>query len=123
MKDKNSSILKHMIKYCKQIEETRNNFNNDREEFFNNHIFRNATSMAIFQIGELANRLTEAYQKETISEMNWREIVGMRNFFAHGYSNMDIEVIWDTAISNIPALKEFCIKEIARLELSENKNQ
>jgi uncharacterized protein with HEPN domain len=120
MKDKNSSILKHMLKYCKQIEETGNNFDNDREEFFNNHIFRNAASMAIFQIGELANHLTKEYQKETINEMNWREIVGMRNIFAHGYSNMDVGAIWDTVIKNIPALKEFCTKEIARLEVSEN---
>jgi len=61
MKDRNGMILKHMLKYCKQIEETQDNFNRDKEEFFNNHIFRNAASMAILQIGELANRLTEEY--------------------------------------------------------------
>jgi uncharacterized protein with HEPN domain len=118
MKDKNSSILKHILRYCKQIDETGNSFNNDREEFFNNHIFKNATSMAMFQIGELANHLTKEYQKETLNEINWREVVGMRNVLAHGYSSMDIEVIWDTVIKNIPALKEFCIKEIDRLEFS-----
>lgn len=120
MRDKNSAILKHMLKYCTQIEETCDNFGNDKKEFFDNHIFRNAASMALFQIGELANHLTEEYQKETLSEMNWREIVGMRNFFAHGYGNMDVEVIWDTVINSIPVLNEFCAKEIARLDLSEN---
>jgi len=121
MRDRDIAVLKHILKYCKQVEETLNDFSNDKNEFFNSHIFRNATSMAIFQIGELANHLTDEYQKETLNEMNWRQIVGMRNFFAHGYSKMDVEVIWDTAMNSIPNLKGFCVKEITRLETLEDK--
>ena len=115
MKDRNCTILKHILKYCKQIEETLNKFNSDKYEFMNNHDFKDSISMKIFQIGELSNHLTEEYIENTIKKINWYEIIGMRNHFAHGYGDMDIEVIFDTAIKDIPILKEFCIKEIDRL--------
>ena len=119
MKDKNISILKHIVKYCVEINETLNNYNVNKDEFMNNHIFKKAVSMGILQIGELSNNLTEEYRESTINEMNWRVIRGMRNHFAHGYGSMDIELIFDTAIKDIPVLKEFCVKEIERLSSSD----
>ena len=116
MKDRNKYTLKHILKYCEQIGETLNTYNNDKGEFLSNHIFRDSVSMKLFQIGELANHLTEDYKEETITKMDWYKIIGMRNHFAHGYSKMDTGVIWDTTIENIPVLKEFCIKEINRLD-------
>jgi len=113
MKDK--FTLRHMLKYCIQIDETLENYNRNQEEFFNSHIFRNAISMLIFQIGELANHLTDEYVENTVNEMPWYEIIGMRNHFAHGYIKMDNNKIWDTAINDIPVLKKFCEKEIDKL--------
>ena len=121
MKDRNISVLKHMLKYCKQAEETLDKYKNNKNEFLNNHDFKDSISMKVFQIGELANHLTEEYREKTIKEINWYEIIGMRNHFAHGYGDMDIGVIFDTAIQDIPVLKEFCIKEIDRLDPPEDK--
>ena len=33
---------------------------------------------------------------------------GMRNWIAHAYSDMDEEVIWETALNDIPGLLLFC---------------
>ena len=123
MKNKDKYILKHILKYCKQIEETLNTYNNEKKAFLNNHIFKNAISMIIFQIGELSNHLKKEYKMETSNEINWIEVSGMRNHFAHGYGDMDINRIWDTAINDIPVLKKFCIKEIKRLDSAEDKKE
>ena len=47
--------------------------------------------------------------------MNWTDIRGMRNRFAHGYFEMDRKVIFNTAKSDIPILQDFIKKEIERL--------
>ena len=36
----------------------------------------------------------------------------MRNRFGHDYYNMDSKIIFDTALNDIPILKEFIDKEI-----------
>lgn len=71
--------------------------------------------MPIFQIGELVNNLTEEYIVSTQNDMNWNEIRGMRNRFAYGYYDMDYSIIFDTAINDIPLIKEFIDKEIKKL--------
>lgn len=31
---------------------------------------------------------------------------GMRNFHAHDYENVDLEIVWNTLLEDIPALKQ-----------------
>lgn len=45
--------------------------------------------------------------------MPWNQLKGMRNMFAHSYGKMDHAVIWETAISDVPALLAFCIEELS----------
>lgn len=42
------------------------------------------------------------------SVIPWKQIKGMRTWFAHQYLNMDVEVIWDVVHCGIPPLKDFC---------------
>ena len=112
MRDRDNDIMKHIVKYCKQIKETLDNYGNEKDEFFANHIFRNAVSMCIFQIGELANHLTEDFTENTKSEIPWYQVRGMRNRFGHGYGDMDIVRIWETAVADIPILEMVCAKNI-----------
>lgn len=61
--------------------------------------------MCIIQIGELVNRLSD----ECIEEYNripWHAIRGMRNLHAHDYENVDLEIVWNTLLEDIPYLKE-----------------
>lgn len=68
--------------------------------------------MKIFQIGELANHLTDNYLEDTKEEINWNAIKGMRNRFAHGYGKMDSMKIFYTGIEDIPVLREFILKQL-----------
>ena len=44
--------------------------------------------------------------------MPWREIKAMRNIAAHNYGEIDIDILWETVIGDIPELKTFCVREI-----------
>ena len=36
----------------------------------------------------------------------WRAIIGMRNLHAHDYENVDLEIVWNTLLEDIPVLKQ-----------------
>ena len=114
MDKRDVTILKHMLKYCNEIEKTINRFGNEIENFKKDNDYKDSLSMKIFQIGELANHLTDEYLEMTKNEINWNAIRGMRNRFAHGYGKMDSDKIFYTAIDDIPAIKAFILKELEK---------
>ncbi len=68
--------------------------------------------MNLLQIGELAGKFSDGFTERCQSEIDWRAIRGMRNLFAHAYGTMDIDRIWDSAIVDVPKLKEYCLNEL-----------
>ncbi|MCL2359508.1 HepT-like ribonuclease domain-containing protein [Candidatus Bathycorpusculum sp.] len=107
MKDRNIVILNKIIKYANEISDTISRFNLDFSKFEKDHVMKNAISMCLLQIGELAGKLTDEFRAE-YNQMPWRDIVSIRNRAAHNYGNMDTKILWDVAIKDIPALKEYC---------------
>ena len=87
-------------------------FGNNIEDFKNDNDYKDSLSMKIFQIGELANHLTEEYLEKTKNQINWNAIRGMRNRFAHGYGKMDSTKIFYTALEDIPIIKKFIEEQI-----------
>ena len=68
--------------------------------------------MCIIQIGELAGQLSDDFKSER-REVPWRLIKDMRNIFAHDYSRVDNEIVWDTLKRSIPDLQDKCEKILA----------
>lgn len=105
MKDEDIVIIKKMIKYCNDINTLMVRFHKDFELYKKDISFQYACNMCIIQIGELANRLSDEV-KETNKGIPWRAIRGMRNLHAHDYENVDLEIVWNTLVEDIPMLKE-----------------
>ena len=108
---KDKSILLHMIKYCTEISETIVAMELDFAKFEESHIARNAISMCILQIGELANKFSDDFKLKH-SKIPWKDVVSMRHRAAHGYYEMDKITIWKTATNDVPKLKSYCEKII-----------
>ena len=62
-----------------------------------------ALERTIQLIGEAANCLPADFQQR-YPDVEWSEIIGMRNILVHGYDIIRHEVLWDTATSDIPKL-------------------
>lgn len=107
--NKDVQILQHIVRYCHEIDITADVYQVTKEKIENNFIIRNAICMPIQQIGELANHLTDEFTSSH-KEIPWRSVVGMRNIFAHEYSNIDAEMVFGTVQYDIPGLKIFCFK-------------
>ena len=42
--------------------------------------------------------------KESLPDIPWREIVGMRNRLVHAYFEVDIGLVWQTVQEDLPPL-------------------
>lgn len=109
MSSRDELVLKKIIQYSDEISLTISRFSLTIESFTADFVVRNAISMCILQIGELVGKLSDEF-KEVNNAMPWREIKAMRNIAAHNYGEIDIDILWETATSDIPALKEYCKK-------------
>ena len=72
-----------------------------------------ATCMLIESIGEeikKIDRLAPEYLKSQAPETPWKEIKGLRDHIAHGYFNLDADIIFDVAMNEIPQLRPILIE-------------
>jgi len=111
---RDAQILRRMVQYCNEIDETIAVFGDSYEIICKNNVFKNATAMCILQIGELSANLTEDF-KVKYNALPWKQIKGMRNLLAHGYGTLDIEEMWNTIKHDIPALCAYCESVLVEL--------
>jgi uncharacterized protein with HEPN domain len=64
---------------------------------------QDATIRRLLIIGEASRRVSEA-TRQTLPNIPWAAISGMRNRLVHEYDEIDLNVVWDTAINNLPIL-------------------
>ena len=103
MNDRDKRITQHILRHCAEIMSTVKRFDSSRENFNRDHVFYNACSMSLFQIGELSKRMSEDFKKAN-PQLPWSEMRGMRNLFAHEYESADKDLLWETIVKDIPAL-------------------
>lgn len=118
MKHKDFVILKKIIQYCGDVREACEMFDNRFEAFQKESVFRNAACMCILQIGELCKVVSDEL-REGKPEIPWREWCGIRDIFAHQYSNLDYDSAWDTIQHDLPALE----KELRQIIADYTKKQ
>lgn len=56
-------------------------------------------------IGEAASHIPESIQSK-YPEIPWIQMKGMRNILIHEYFGVDIDVLWQTVIDDLPRLKK-----------------
>lgn len=76
---------------------------------------------SMFGLGALYHELTQEFREETKDSVYRPAIKGMRNLFAHNYGAVDVGLVWETAVSDIPVLREFCERAIRRFRFPEQE--
>lgn len=123
MRVRDIDILRHIERYCVDIENTVNRFGKDQACFDNDIDYRNSVCMSLLQVGELAGHLSEEFREDTKETIYWPAIKGMRNVFAHDYGAIDYDRVWDTVREDIPILFEFCQKTIIAYDVAESQKE
>jgi uncharacterized protein with HEPN domain len=73
------------------------------EQFQANRMITRATERCIEIIGESARRVSKIAQ-QSHTKIPWRDIIGQRNILAHEYGQIDHELLYKTAIEDVPQL-------------------
>jgi uncharacterized protein with HEPN domain len=104
---KDADLLRHIIKYCDEIDEAVAHFGNSFDVLRLSSPYRNAVAMCVFQIGEMSVHLSDDFKAEN-SAIPWKQIRGMRNIAAHNYGDFSLKQLWNTITEDVPMLREYC---------------
>lgn len=77
-----------------------------KEDFLADKRTQQAVIMSLIIIGEAATKVMDGYASFTQahSEVPWRSMRNMRNRMAHGYFDINLDIVWDTVQEWLPEL-------------------
>ena len=94
--------LGHILDAITEIEAYTANI--ELKDFLANSMMRFASIKQIEIIGEAANYITPE-TKALFTEIQWKQIVGMRHILIHEYFGIDESLVWQVINQDIPRLK------------------
>ena len=79
-----------------------------KDDFLTDKRTQQAVIMSLVIIGEAATKEMDGYTEftEAHPEVPWRSMRNMRNRMAHGYFDINLDVVWDTVQEWLPELLE-----------------
>ncbi len=83
-----------------------------RQDLDNDRMLTFALVRAIEVIGEAASKVTREGQGETTA-IAWEAAIGMRHRIVHAYYDIDLDVVWDTVLYDLPPLVSELEKALA----------
>lgn len=77
-----------------------------KDEFMTDKRTQQAVIMNLVIIGEAVTKVMDLHAGfvATHQDIPWRSMRGMRNRVAHGYFDINLDVVWDTVQLALPAL-------------------
>lgn len=101
--DRDASYLWDMRKYALEITEIIDGV--PHAKFVDNKTIRYAIERLLLIVGEAANHVSKEFQ-EVHTEIEWAQIIGLRNILAHEYGEVKMDKIFLAATKSIPMLLE-----------------
>lgn len=78
----------------------------EKSDFLDDKRTQQAVVMSLIIIGEAATKLMDNHHEfaSKHAHIPWRNMRGMRNRIAHGYFDINLDVVWDTVKAALPEL-------------------
>ncbi len=77
-----------------------------KDDFLADKRTQQAVIMSLIIIGEAATKVMDGHKEfaEAHAQVPWRSMRGMRNRIAHGYFDINLDVVWETVQTAVPEL-------------------
>jgi uncharacterized protein with HEPN domain len=95
--------LQHMAEAIQEILEFTSN--TEPKAFHEERPLQHLVIRDLVILGEAASRISAAY-RENHSDIPWRDMIDLRNRLVHVYFDMNLDVIWETVLQDLPELLE-----------------
>ena len=99
--ERDPAYLWDMLQAAREVEAMLKD--HDLATFLADRVLLRATERGVEIIGEAARRVSTSFM-DAHPEIPWREIIGQRNVLAHEYGQIDHELLYNTAVEDLPAL-------------------
>ena len=77
----------------------------EKETFLRDELHQSAVLQKLIVIGEAASRLSAEFRTRH-AEIEWPDIVSLRNIAVHEYFGVSWDTVWNTAMQDVPTLRE-----------------
>jgi uncharacterized protein with HEPN domain len=77
----------------------------DYDLFITDHKTNFSVVRALEIVGEAAKNILQPIRQQ-YPEVPWRDLTGMRDKLAHDYSGVNLRVVWNTVVDDLPILKD-----------------
>ncbi|MFA7676129.1 MAG: DUF86 domain-containing protein [Candidatus Shapirobacteria bacterium] len=91
--------------------------NKTREQFIDSIDLQDMVIRRLELIGEAVRQLPVEFRKEHVV-INWQDPAGMRSVLIHGYLDVDLNVVWDTVVKDLPTFKNQIASLFKKLGIS-----
>lgn len=98
-----SIYLQHILESIELIEKRVENINH--EDFINDVDLQDMVIRRLEIIGEAVRNLPKEFRQK-YPNINWQNPADMRSVLIHGYLDIDLEVVWNTVVKDLPPFKE-----------------
>ncbi|NPC55203.1 HepT-like ribonuclease domain-containing protein [Caenimonas soli] len=100
--DRTPAYLADMLQFVRELREVVHG--KALDEFVADRVLCLAVERLFINVGEAAKRIdpTESAQ---MPDIPWTQIIGLRNILAHGYEQVDHEVLYKSISEDLPALQ------------------
>jgi uncharacterized protein with HEPN domain len=86
----------------------------DRNDFLTDARTQAAVMHELTILGEACNRVSRE-TKARHPEIPWHQASGLRNRLIHGYFDVNVQVVWDTVVSDLDGLRTQLVRVLAEL--------
>ena len=76
-----------------------------QQEFLADDMTSDAVLRNLEIIGEAAKHVP-ADVRQAIPQIDWTKVGGMRNWLAHAYFGLDVDIVWDVIENKLPELEQ-----------------
>jgi len=98
---RDTAVLVDIVLACREISRFIAGLN--REQFAANSLVRSAVIYQLQVIGEATKRLSEEF-RDNHPAIRWKEMAGMRDRLIHHYDDINLDIVWQVASEEVPAL-------------------
>jgi uncharacterized protein with HEPN domain/predicted nucleotidyltransferase len=99
--NRNQAALWDMVEAIKQIIEF--TANSSCAEYRGNRMVQRAVERELEILGEAARRISEEFHQAN-ADIDWRNMINLRNLIAHRYDRVEPDTLWNIIITVLPGL-------------------
>jgi uncharacterized protein with HEPN domain len=100
---RDAGLIADLVQSCAAILEFTHNAS--KADFLEDARLISAVSFQVAILGEAVKGVSDSLRIR-YPAIPWKKIAGMRDRLIHGYHDIDVDELWNTAVRDIPTLRE-----------------